>query len=212
MGVILFDELQLKFDLDIDEVAEDVEERAISFEEARQISEAARAALDLRRERDKSIPWWDDYMRLIQQGWPWRVGAYIAWASSPKIKRWPGTLKELATEILGLGSPRTIYNWRNKHLSIDTVVSMMQAAPLFEHRREIITALVAVAIQPDYKSHNDRKLALEMLGDYLPKSKLELGRSGATDDISNLSDDVLARISGKLEEIEDQGSENDDPG
>ncbi len=51
----------------------------------------------------------------------------------------------------------------------------MQAAPLLRHRRDILDALIVSATDPDPKSHPDRKLALEMLGDYKPR-----GISGAT--------------------------------
>ena len=48
-----------------------------------------------------------------------------------------------------------------------------------------------------------------MIGDYVPRSKMELGVSGAKSDISELSDEELARISNQLEAGKtDQG---DDP-
>jgi hypothetical protein len=204
-----FNEMQLRFDLEMSDVEDDATERAISFEEARLISEAARVhfieefasqapsqSSGLRLAKTQGKEWWGDYLKLIEQGWPWRVACYIAWASSPKIGRWPGTLKELSTEILGLTGPRTVYTWRQKFPTIDTVVAMMQAAPLWEHRRDIFEALIKVATTPDYKGFNDRKMALEMLSDYIPKSKLELGKSAKPDE-EELSDEELRAILGE---------------
>jgi hypothetical protein len=80
---------------------------------------------------------------------------------------------------------------------------MMQAGPLFKHRSEIFTALVAVAIKPEYKSHADRKLALELMGDYTPLRKImaELRKKGDGDE-SDLSDDELEEIARSLDEGE----------
>ena len=205
MTISKWSEWQLKFDLDLDEAAEDAQERFISPEEARQISAAARGVFEEREYRDgqdgqskkkEGDEWIGDYVKLIEQGWPWRVACYIAWAASPKVGRWPKTLAELATEVLGLKTPQAVYRWRQKYPTIDTVVAMMQAAPLWEHRRDVLEALVDSATDPDYKSFNDRKLYLEMVGDYVPKSKLEVGKSAKGDE-AELSDDELRAIVGE---------------
>lgn len=217
-----FDELQLRFDIEGFEEAEEGQEGQISPEEARQISEAARIAFESTDEhRSTQIPgWFEDYLRLRENGWPWRVGAYIAWASSPRNERWPGTLKELATEVLGLTTPRSIYNWRRKYPAIDATIAMLQAAPLWEHRRDVIEAMVAVATDPDYKSFNDRKLFLEMVGDYTPRSRLDLGKAGKGDDMTEMGDEELRRwlageesdqypVSSDQEEEDDDGADFD---
>lgn len=207
-----WDELQLKFDLDLDEAEDDARERAITPEEARLISEAAAKGFRDRIERykgEKSEPpeWIKDFTMLREQGWPWRVACYIAWSSSPKTDRWPATLQELATEILGLKSPRVIYTWRQKYASINTTVAMMQAKPLWEHRRDVIEALVRMAKDPDYKAFNDRKLFLEMTGDYTPKSKLEVGKSAKGDALDELSDEELREWMGA--DQADRGDQED---
>lgn len=200
-------DLQLKFDLDLDEVSEDAAERAISPVEARQISQAAKSQFETGN--DQSPDWIRDYVRLLEQGWPWRVACYIAWAASPRRDRWPGTLKDLATEVLGLTSPRVIYEWRRKYPAIDTVVAMLQAAPLWEHRADLYRALLESASTPDYKHHPDRKLALEMLGDYVPRSQLDVGKA-AGNDLEALSEDELRRwLAGDDPESED-GTDGDD--
>ncbi len=198
MTVRPWDEMQLKFDLPgLDEVQEDADLRQISPEQARMISEAAKQKFDHRdtESTEKTPNWFDDYMLLVEQGWPWRVAAYIAWAGSPRVGRWPETLEKLATEVLGLTSSRAISNWRRKYPSIDGVVSMMLSKPLFDHRADVFRALVDMAKTPDYKAFNDRKLFLEITGDYVPKSKLQV--SGSAKDLSELSDEELDRLIGE---------------
>ena len=222
MAIDKWNELQLGFDLDLDEVEEDAIERSISPEEARMISEAARMELERRYEVNRTLladpdqemdGWHRDYVRLREQGWPWRIAAYIAWAASPKRGRWPGTLRELANEVLGLRSSRVIHTWRKKHPAIDTVVAMLQAAPLFEHRRDVINALIEMATTPDYKAFNDRKLFLEMIGDYVPKSQLNLKGASKANDLSELSDDELDLLAGEIASrrilLEDDGDRDD---
>ncbi len=211
MAIPKFDDLQLnefqlKFQLpEFDETAEDAEERFISPEEARRISEAARKLLEAQASigpkgkdglRPKEPAWFREYMNLIEQGYPWRVACYMAWASSPKIGRWPESIEKLATDILGLKSARVIYTWRKKRPKLDTLVGMLQGAPLWEHRRDVLDALATMAMQPDYKAHNDRKLFLELTGDYVPRSLVGLGKASADGGLAEMSDSELRRWAG----------------
>ena len=73
----------------------------------------------------------------------------------------------------------------------------MQATPLLRHRRDIFDALIVSATDPDPKSHPDRKLALEMLGDYKPRqiNQMEGGdRPIEINSVPKLTDDELQRI------------------
>lgn len=126
-----------------------------------------------RNERVLKADWWDDYHRLRDEDWDWRKAVYIAWASSPVIGRWPETQEELASECLGLKSDRTIRKWKSNEPGIEERIVRMQAEPLMSHRRDVIDALVSVAIMADPKAHPDRKLFLEMTGDYMPRSRVE---------------------------------------
>ena len=66
-----FDELQLRFELDLDETELEASEELISYEEARQISEAARLAFDQVRETSREGEgrgWFDEYLKLIELG------------------------------------------------------------------------------------------------------------------------------------------------
>lgn len=164
--------------------------------EKQQIEDAAKAAGQEQRPTVKS-DWTEDYLRLRETGWNWRVAAYIAWASSPKRDRWPKSVEELATEVLGLTGPRAIYTWRKRNKSIDEVVSLMQAAPLLEHRRDVITALIMAASDPDHRSNPDRKLLLEMTGDYIPRQRNEEGKADdVIRDLAQMSDEQLDMMMG----------------
>ncbi len=118
--------------------------------------------------------WLDDYYRLRGEGWDWRRAAYIAWASSPVTDRWPKTQMELATKVLGLKTDRTIQKWRADDEHIDDRVAKMQIEPLMRHRRDVIEALISVASSHDPKAASDRRVFLEMTGDYKPKSTVQM--------------------------------------
>jgi hypothetical protein len=135
-------------------------------EDAKAKSEIARKAMDLLFGKAGAPRWMDDYLELAKGGWPWRVAAYIAWASTPKGSREPKTQDELARHHLGLSSDRAIVTWRRKNPLIDQMVHKLQGSPLWKHRAEIITAMVAVAVKPDSKGYQDRKMALELMGDF----------------------------------------------
>lgn len=201
---------QLSLNLDL----ADAEDPGISTEDARIKAEAAHRALESLFGKVGSPKWLEDYNELIRGGWPWRVAAYIAWAATPRLAREPRTQDELAKIHLGLTSDRVIATWRRRNPAIDETVRLLQASPLFKHRAEIFTALVAVAMKPEYKSHNDRKLAFELMGDHIPTSKLqaELKKRGlGVDDLSELSDAELIELARAAEERKPlkEGGENE---
>ena len=135
----------------------------------------SRAAFELfrRNERVLEADWWDDYHRLRAEGWDWRKAVYMAWAASPIKDRWPATQMELCHECLGLKTDQTIRKWRANEPGIEQRIVKLQAEPLMLHRRDVINALVAVASEPIPQAHPDRKLFLELVGDYVPRSKVE---------------------------------------
>jgi hypothetical protein len=139
----------------------------------------SRKAYSAISEQLREFVWWQDYLLLRDRGWDWRKAVYIAWASSPTIERQPATQEGLAQQVLGLASDRIIRKWRENEPAIDNTVVEFQAAPLLRHRRDIFEALIKSASDPDPKSHADRKLALEMMGDYKPKQQTEItGKDG----------------------------------
>lgn len=147
---------------------------AFPASEATQGQKESRRSYQELQERLGEFGWWQDYLALRQQGWDWRKAVFIAWAASPVNGRSPETQAELATQVLGLRNDRTIRKWREKQPEIDHAIAACQAAPLLRHRRDIFDALVTSARDPDFRHHSDRKLALELLGDYKPKSQHEL--------------------------------------
>lgn len=188
---------QLSLGLEINEVETDSSgEPLVSPDEATRRSETARQALDIRMGNPATrttITWGEDYQRILAAGWPWRVSVYVAWASAPKANRWPKTQSELATQILGLTSDRVISTWRNRNPAIDELIGLLQAAPLLNHRRDIYDALVASATDPSHKSHQDRKLALEILGDYTPRMEVNDTRK-PKDDLHQYTDAELEEM------------------
>lgn len=168
--------------------------------EIREREMASREALK-DRILDGELPSWADmYHRLIQAGWKWRIAAYVAWASTPSIGRYPETLDKLAKEVLGLTSPRAIFDWRKKYPSIDQMIADLQADDLLDARADVFRTLKLMARTPDYKNVKYTQIYLEMIGAYIPTSKLaaELKRRGITpDDLSDMSDAQLREIAGQ---------------
>lgn len=155
---------------------------------------------------DEPPAWLPDYDALRAEGWKWRQAAFIAWAASPTTNRWPANQVELAKCVLGLRSDRTIRKWREKDPRIDERIGKLQVEPLFAHRRDVIDALIAVAKDHDPKAHPDRRMFLEMTGDYKPKGQIALTNPDGgpvqledVTDYSDLDDEQLDRAIDNLE-------------
>jgi hypothetical protein len=131
----------------------------------------SRRAYEVIHEELSKFAWWQDYLWARQRGWDWRKAILIAWGASPLQNRQPATQDALAKEVLGLASDRMFATWRQRYPQLDHEIAYLQAAPLLRHRRDIYEALVKSAIAPNPQNHPDRKLALELLGDYVPKSR-----------------------------------------
>ena len=121
---------------------------------------------DSRRGALADYKWYSEYEELCQR-YNWRIAAYIAWIASPRVGRRPATQMALA-QALGLKSDRIIRKWREEQPEIEGEIKRLQASPLIEHRRDIYETLVKGALDVAY-GHADRKLALEILGDYRGK-------------------------------------------
>lgn len=111
--------------------------------------------------------WHGEFVEL-EARFPWRVAAYIAWASSPRKLRRPAKQSDLAS-LLGLKTDRTIRKWIEDDPAILGEIKRLQASPIVTHRRDIYEALVQGALDIE-RGHQDRKLALELLGDYRAKA------------------------------------------
>ena len=167
--------------------------------EIRESEMAARLALKDKMQTDDLPSWSDMYHRLLQAGWRWRVAAYAAWASTPKDGRWPRTQNELATQVLGLTSDRVIATWNKKFPTLQQVIGDLSADDLMDARADVFRTLKTMAKTPDYKNVKYTQIYLEMIGAYVPTSKLaaELKRRGiTTDDLADMSDDELRVLAG----------------
>lgn len=129
--------------------------------------------------------------------WDWRKALYIAWNCVPASKRWPKYEVQLI-ELLGLTNTRTIRQWKEKDPEMIERIAAGPKRLLGEHVADVLEALVTVAKQPDPKSHQDRKLFLELTDQYKPKGQMELtGEDGEPIEFKNaneLSDEELAHI------------------
>lgn len=141
--------------------------------------ESRAAWRDIQAAPDKPA-WWSDYL-AIREAFPhfrnWRIWVYIAWAGQPQASREPRTIEEFAPTVLGCTS-KAVRNWKAKNWgsypTIDEAVAWCQAAPLLRFRRDIYNALAESAVIVGRDGHQDRKLALEILGDYKPKGEVEV--------------------------------------
>jgi hypothetical protein len=161
-----------------------LDESQLRSQEARRIFEASEAV----------VPWMEDYWQLLAEGWTWRQAVFMLWEALPKNERRPRTQGELAVQVLGLTSDRQIRKWKDNP-AMDVRVAKLAAAALARARPEIYAALIRAATNPDPRAHSDRKLALEMLGDYVPKQKLRIGPD-LENELTELSDEELLALKG----------------
>jgi len=160
-----------------------VEDAALRAAAARQIFESS----------EEAAPWLEDYWSLVGEGWPWRQAIYMLWASQPRDTRRPRTQYELAREVLGLATDRAIREWRSKNPAMDTLIAKLAASVLAKHRAEIYEALIRAATNSDPRAHQDRRMALEMMGDYVPRQRLDVG-SAAAGDYREMTTEELAAV------------------
>lgn len=179
-------------------------ETEAEWETPEQVRERLKAAHLAFLQMEPKPEWMEEYEELIEAGWGHKVAVYIAWASCPKGKRTPRTIGEVAG-LLGLNSPRVIYQWRKENPVIDETVTLMQAAPLFQHRADVIGALVEAASNGDYKYAPDRRTYFNLTGDLV--EGIELRVKPKVDDLSGLSDEELAVLEGSLSNAKTQRDE-----
>lgn len=143
----------------------------------------------------------------MRRRWDWRKALYIAWSCVPKAQREPKALEELCS-LLGLASTGTVRNWRRKDPGIAERIAELPRSLLLNHVVDVYDALVSVASLADPKAFNDRRLFLELTGQYSPKGAVVVSgpEGGAvpldfTYGLAELSDeelDALDRIAGRL--------------
>jgi hypothetical protein len=134
----------------------------------------------------------EQYHRLLNAGVPWRIAAYVAWASIPRESRKPKTQDEFARAILGLTSDRRISEWRKKY-PIDQMIADLQGEMLMQYRPSVFDAIGWGASQRDYKAAAQQRLYVELTRD-MPNPKLDVNTNKAAQDLGDLSDSELEAL------------------
>lgn len=134
----------------------------------------------------------DDYFRLLAEGWKWQQAAYIVWACQPKGARDPATQQEFAVSV-GLTTDRRIRAWRDKNAAIDERIHELTASALMKARAEVFAALIEAATNPSPRACTDRKLFLELTGDYSREQTIRIG-DALPDDLAEASVDELRAL------------------
>lgn len=133
------------------------------------------------QDRDEAPPaWMELYDALLDERdeegkrrWDWRKAMFIAWSCTPKDQRDPKTLGGLARR-LGVATS-TMREWRYKDPEIERRISELPRLLLMEHVASVYHALATLASTPDPKTFQDRRLFLELTGQYSPKAGVILG-------------------------------------
>jgi hypothetical protein len=134
---------------------------------------ASRQAWAAIQDAIKELPWYSDFLELRGYGLDWRKAMAVAWKASPGRNREPATQAGLAS-MMGLKSDRTIREWFEKQPDLEELVATFQASPLFQHRRDVIEALVESASNAEAAHSGDRKLFFQLTGDLEEKSQQRL--------------------------------------
>ena len=121
----------------------------------------------------EGVPWAEDFVDLLlRRGYTWRKSAYVAWASQPKHLRIPKTQGEFGA-LVGVSGHRITEYKSDKILGAEII--KFRKSVLLDSVPDVIDALVTSASDAGYKHHNDRKLLLEMAGEYQPRMNLGVG-------------------------------------
>lgn len=163
---------------------------AINQLDAAQIKSAA--AKRIFEASETAEPWLDDYFALIGEGWSWRQAVYLIWSALPPDQRTPKTQEGLATQVLGLTSDRQIHEWK-QNPALEARRARLVRSVIDKSLPEIYEALIASAKKPNPRSHSDRRLVLEMAGEYSPKQTLRLGQV-APDDLDEMDEAELRKL------------------
>jgi len=166
-----------------------------ALDEAQLRSAAARAVFEI---ADDASPWMNDYWELLAEGWAWRQAVLMLWEAQPARARTPKTQIELAVNVLGLTSDRVISGWRQDNPAMAARIARLTVSAVGKARAEVIAALVEAASDPNPRSHADRKMVLEMTGDYVPKARVGVGSLQDLEEASTEDLMALAQLPGTV--------------
>ena len=116
------------------------------------------------------------YGLLVNEGWSKRQAMYMAWKSHPPDARsgagMPAKQIRLFVDVLCLRSDSAVRQWRRKFPDMEgRVLTIQRQGPLAHYRPMVLHKMAEGAILDEYTP--DRRLFLEMTGDYLPTSKMD---------------------------------------
>ena len=130
--------------------------------------------------------------------WDWRKALFIAWSALPRSQRNPKTLDGLV-DLLGLANAGTIRHWRAKDPGIDERIAELPRKLLMGHVADVYEAMVSVATSPDPRAYQDRRLFLELTGEYAPKGINVSANAEANVELGARFEEALARAYGEDE-------------
>ena len=145
----------------------------------------------------------EDQAGKLRHRWDWRKALYIAWSVVPRSERQPKTEQELA-QLMRLASTRVFRAWKAKDPEIEERIVKLPKQLLTSHTADVYDALVTVATQPIPGAYQDRKLFLELVGEYQHKMALTGANDGPVRiqyDLGQLTDeelDALDRIASRI--------------
>jgi len=166
-----------------------------ALSEAQMRSAAAREVFEA---AEDASPWMNDYWELIAEGWAWRQAVLMLWEAQPARARTPKTQIELATTVLGLTSDRVISGWKQDNPAMAARIARLTVSAVSKARAEVIAALIESASDANPRSHADRKMVLEMTGDYVPKMKMGVGTLRDLEEASTEDLMALAQLPGTV--------------
>lgn len=182
-------------------------------EEAEAFSHSACSAF-----QDQEIAWRGDYEDLLAEDWPWydgpewnrwRLAAYVAWESADVEGRWPKTLGEFA-RLVGWSSGRPLRKYRARYPELDALIRESVLEPLFSHRQRVLNTLAELAETPDYKTHNDRKLYLEMTQMHRPTQDVNVRQTAITaDEMASIRQEAAEEVNDWEQERFGEGDDDE---
>ncbi len=163
--------------------------------------ESRQSYADLLKRKTK-LKWWPIVEDLIAAGLTWRKAVYVAWRICPKSIRWPKTIEELATDILGLSSARTIRKWHQNDPRIEEFIGKWRMKPVMDRLSDSLDAMFAMAAKHTPEGNRDRRLHFEVAGIIKVRQRLELmGEGGGPIQVKNLDDEYQRDMAEMLKKL-----------
>ena len=106
-------------------------------------------------------PLGDLYLQILNEGWYWRDGAWIAWNLFPKNLRHPKTKKELCN-ILGIGRQQMSRRVSANPAIKARILKGMVVTTILDAIKPVLEQSIHIAKSQGRDGFNDRRMLLEM--------------------------------------------------